>query len=88
MTIEYHRPNKYIKERDRTDLKSIDPILQNYIIPREIQFDTNVIDNDLPYFLKCKGSKNSIAFTVPTGALKVGNSDYLQSIFKFFLFSI
>ncbi len=70
--IEYPS-NPHIEERIRKDLNSINPLFRYYIIPREIQFNANAIKNDLPYFLRCKGSKNSIEFTIPTSATKVGH---------------
>ncbi len=72
MIIEYPS-NEYIEERIRKDLNSIDSIFRYYIIPREIQFHANAIKGDLPYFLRCKGSKKSIQFIVPTSAIKVEN---------------
>ncbi|CAF1140999.1 unnamed protein product, partial [Rotaria sordida] len=66
--IEYPA-NQHIVERIRTDINSIDPIFRYYIIPREIQFHADALKDRLPFFLKCKGSKNSINFTVPTTAI-------------------
>jgi hypothetical protein len=70
ISIEYPS-NKNIEERTRTDINSIDQIFRYYIIPREIQFHANALQDKLPFFLKCKGSKNSMTFTVPTTATDV-----------------
>ncbi|CAF1076010.1 unnamed protein product [Rotaria sp. Silwood1] len=66
--IEYPA-NIHVKEQIRTDINSIDQIFRYYIIPREIQFHADALQGRLPFFLKCKGSKSSINFTVPTTAI-------------------
>jgi len=68
--IEYPS-NKYIEERQRKDLDIIDPIFRYYIIPHEIQFHADALQNRLEFFLKCKGTINSIKFTVPPAAIDV-----------------
>jgi hypothetical protein len=70
--IEYPT-SKYIEERQRKDLNDIDPIFRYYITPREIQFNANAMKDSLPYFLRCKGSNNSIQFTIPPSAVKVSH---------------
>ena len=70
MTIEYPSSG-HIEERIRTDIDSIDQIFRYYIIPREIQFHANALQDKLTFFLQCKGTKNSIKFTVPTTATDV-----------------
>ncbi len=70
MTIEYPASG-HIVERIRNDIDSIDPIFRHYIIPREIQFHADGLKGRLPFFLQCKGSKNSIKFTIPPAATEV-----------------
>jgi hypothetical protein len=93
--IEYPS-NEHIEERLRENLDLIDPIFRYYIIPHEIQFHANAIQDDLPYFLRCKGSKQSVQFTVPISATKVGYYEILtlkqyiiigKSLMDFFVFS-
>ncbi|CAF1023509.1 unnamed protein product [Adineta ricciae] len=67
--IEYPS-NEFIEERVRKDIDSLDSILRHYIVPHEIQFHTNAVKDNLPYFLQCKGSTKSIQFTVPDSATK------------------
>ncbi|CAF1068038.1 unnamed protein product [Adineta steineri] len=67
VTIEYPS-NGHIKERIREDINSIDKIFRYYIVPREIQFHADALQDRLPYFLQCKGTKNSVKFTVPPAA--------------------
>ena len=73
MTIEYPSSG-HITERTRTDIDSIDRIFQYYIVPREIQFHANALQDGLPFFLRCKGSKNSMNFTIPPAAKDVNNA--------------
>jgi hypothetical protein len=61
-------PGAHVEERIRKD---IDPFLRHYVVPHEIQFHADAIKGDLPFFLRCKGSKASINFTVPAAATKV-----------------
>ena len=61
-------PGEHVEERTRSD---IDPFLRHYIVPHEIQFHADAIKGHLPFFLRCKGSKASINFTVPAAASKV-----------------
>ena len=61
-------PGVHVEERMRTD---IDPLLRHYLVPHEIQFHVDAIKGNLPFFLRCKGSKASINFTVPAAATKV-----------------
>ncbi|CAF0830837.1 unnamed protein product [Adineta steineri] len=67
--IEYP-PNQHIEERLRKDIDSIDSIFRYYIVPNELQFHAKAIQDDLPYFLRCKGTTKAIQFTVPTSATK------------------
>lgn len=69
--IEYPIKNKYIEERIRSDLNLIDPLLRYYVVQREIQFQSEAVRKDLPFFLRCKGSKKSLNFTVPSTAIQV-----------------
>ena len=78
VTIEYPSSG-HIVERIRNDINSIDPIFRYYIIPREIQFHADALQGRLPFFLQCKGSKNSIKFTVPPGATEVSYSFLLKN---------
>jgi hypothetical protein len=73
VTIEYPS-SAQIESRIRTDIDSIDDIFRHYIIPQEIQFHADALKGGLPFFLKCKGSKQSIKFTVPTAAMDVSYS--------------
>jgi hypothetical protein len=70
VTIE-HPSSVHINERIRNDIDSIDPIFRYYIIPHEIQFHADALQNRLEFFLKCKGTINSIKFTVPPAAIDV-----------------
>ncbi len=70
VTIEYPA-SAHINERIRNDIDSIDPIFRYYITPREIQFHVDALQDQLPFFLQCKGSTNSMKFTVPPTATDV-----------------
>jgi len=81
VTIEY-QSSGHIIERIRNDIDSIDPIFRYYIIPREIQFHADALKDRLQFFLQCKGSKNSIKFTVPPGATEVNYSFLLKNEYQ------
>lgn len=70
ITIEYPT-SQSIEERRRIDFNHIDSIFRYYLIPHEIQIHPNAIKENLPYFLRCKGSKPSIQLTIPPSAENV-----------------
>lgn len=63
--------SKHIVNRTRSDINTLDPILRYYITPNEIQFHAEALQDPLEFFLQCKGSKNSLQFTVPSSAVEV-----------------
>jgi hypothetical protein len=81
ITIEYPA-SAHINERIRNNIDSIDPIFRYYITLREIQFHADALKGGLPFFLQCKGSKNSIKFnfTVPPTAIDVNTAYITKSI--------
>ena len=68
--IEYP-PSEHIQERRRTDFDSIDRIFRYYLVPHEIQYHVDALQDRLPYFLRCTGSKGKMNFTVPSAASDV-----------------
>lgn len=65
--------SEHIEERIRTDINSIDRIFQFYLVPREIQYHANALQDRLPFFIQCKGSKNTVKLTVPPSATEVSS---------------
>jgi hypothetical protein len=76
VTIERPRSD-HIEERNRTD---IDPILRYYVVPREIQFHADALQDVLLFFLKCKGSDNSIQFIAPPTVTEVNTAYVRKSV--------
>lgn len=66
ITIEYPS-SRSIEERRRIDWNQIEPIFRYYLIEREIQIHPDAIKDNLPFFLRCKGSK----LTIPSSAENV-----------------
>ncbi|CAF3221282.1 unnamed protein product [Rotaria socialis] len=78
--IEYP-PSGHITERIRTDLDSVDRIFRYYLVPREIQFHADALQGRLSFFLQCKGTTNTLNFTIPAVAndhlsLDMNNNTY------------
>ena len=70
--IEYP-PSGHITERIRTDLDSVDRIFRYYLVPREIQFHADALQGQLSFFLQCKGTTNTLDFTIPAVATDVSS---------------